>query len=154
VITPGIVDVRTSAIHGKGLFAARRIRKGEHIGQIVGRLTTEDGPHVLWLTDELGIEVLNDLRYINHSDSPNAAYFDDGEVAALRNIQPGEEITHHYGEPDFDDIAELIDDDPPTALTAQTDPAADPVSDPKPVPATIQAFPTDLAPPASPTRIP
>jgi SET domain-containing protein len=37
------------------------------------------------------------LRHINHSDSPNAVYYDSLEVCALRDIQAGEEITHHYG---------------------------------------------------------
>ncbi|MEM9791045.1 MAG: SET domain-containing protein-lysine N-methyltransferase [Planctomycetota bacterium] len=103
MIQSNLVDVRDSPIHGKGLFAARRIRKGEVIGQIVGRLTTDDGPYVLWINESLGVEVHNDLRYINHSEAPNAAYFDDGEVAAIRAIEPGEEITHDYGQPEFDE---------------------------------------------------
>ena len=37
-----------------------------------------------------------DLRYINHSDEPNAVYFDTLEVCALTDIAPGEEITHDY----------------------------------------------------------
>ncbi|WP_432797553.1 SET domain-containing protein [Poriferisphaera sp. WC338] len=88
--------VQNSAIHGRGLFAYEHINEGTIIGRIVGTPTHEDGPHVLWLTDDLGIRVLNDLRFINHSGQPNAAYFDDGEVIALKDIQPGEEITHDY----------------------------------------------------------
>jgi len=37
-----------------------------------------------------------DLRFINHSDEPNAAYYDTLEVCALTDIAPGEEITHDY----------------------------------------------------------
>jgi len=37
-----------------------------------------------------------DLRFINHSDEPNAAYFDTLEVGALTDIAPGEEITDDY----------------------------------------------------------
>ena len=37
-----------------------------------------------------------DLRIINHSDEPNAAYFDTLEVGALTDIAPGEEITDDY----------------------------------------------------------
>ncbi|MEO0588317.1 MAG: SET domain-containing protein [Planctomycetota bacterium] len=99
----GIVEVRDSAIHGKGLFAARPIRKGEIIGKVVGSLTSTDGPYVLWISDELGLEVHNDLRYINHAAKPNAAYYDDGEVIAVRPIAPGEEITHDYGDDAFND---------------------------------------------------
>ena len=43
-----------------------------------------------------GIEVLCRFRYINHADDPNACYYDDFSVVALRDIWPGEEITHDY----------------------------------------------------------
>ncbi len=95
--------VRPSAIHGQGLFAATCIPAGTVIGQVEGTPTREDGPHVLWLTDDLGLRVTNEMRFINHSDDANAVYYDDGEVVALRDIQPGEEITHHY---DGDEIGE------------------------------------------------
>ena len=52
----------------------------------------------MWVDDENGFLVKCDLRYINHSDTPNAAYYDDLEVCAVRDIEPGEEITHNYGE--------------------------------------------------------
>ncbi|QDU34668.1 SET domain protein [Poriferisphaera corsica] len=88
--------VKDSEIHGKGLFAKCFIAKGTVIGQIIGSPTTVDGDHVLWITDDLGIHVMNNLRYINHSPEPTAAYYDDGEVVALRDIADGEEITHDY----------------------------------------------------------
>ena len=43
-----------------------------------------------------GIEVLCNLKYINHSEDPNACYYDDLSVVALRDIEPHEEITHNY----------------------------------------------------------
>ena len=100
-------EIKSSVIHGKGLFATQRIASGAVIGVIEGRPTRDDGPHVLWLTEDLGFHVLNDMRYINHCSDPNAAYFDDGEVIALRDILPGQEITHNYDhaedpEADFD----------------------------------------------------
>jgi SET domain-containing protein len=91
-------EVNESEIHGKGLFAKTRIRKNTVIGDLQGRKTKTDGPHVLWLDDEQGFLVENDLRYINHSATPNAIYYDDLTVVALRDIKPGEEITHYYGE--------------------------------------------------------
>ena len=92
---PKIV-VATSPIHGKGLFAKTFIPAGEQIGVIEGEYTTSDGDHVLWLDEHSGIRVQSDLRYINHSDKPNAAYYDDLKVLALNDIHPGEEITHNY----------------------------------------------------------
>jgi SET domain-containing protein len=88
--------VTTSNIHGKGLFARKRIKAGTLIGQIDGRPTKTDGPYVLWLTQLKGVEVLCQLKYINHSDEPNAIYYDTLEVIALRDIKCDEEITHNY----------------------------------------------------------
>ena len=88
--------VASSRIHGKGLFAAARIPGGSIIGRLCGKPSYADGDHVLWISERLGIEVLCDLRYINHSDQPNACYYDDLSVVALRDIEPHEEITHNY----------------------------------------------------------
>lgn len=91
-----IVYVDKSRIHGQGLFARKRIRAGELIGQIEGVPTTTDGPYVLWLSARKAVEVQCHLKYINHSDEPNAIYYDTLEVIALRDIDRGEEITHNY----------------------------------------------------------
>ena len=92
-----LVYVADSSIHGKGLFAKRPIGAGEIIGVIQGVPAARDGAHVLWVDGKNGIRVQCDLRYINHSDKPNAVYYDTLEVCALTDIAPGEEITHNYG---------------------------------------------------------
>lgn len=89
--------VAASDIHGNGLFAGRRIAAGNLIGRLRGWPTAEDGPHVLWLDEQHGVQVTCKLKYINHSDRPNACYYDDLSVIALRDIEAGEEITHDYG---------------------------------------------------------
>ena len=98
---PPKLVVRNSPIHGKGLFAVSRIRRDTKLGTYVGTLTQQNGPHVLWLEDAdgnpYGIDGTNDLRFVNHSNEPNAVFLDD-ELYALRNIQPGAEITFDYGE--------------------------------------------------------
>jgi len=48
------------------------------------------------LDEALAVEVTCDLKFINHSDRPNACYYDDLSVVALRDIETGEEITHDY----------------------------------------------------------
>lgn len=95
-----IIFVDDSPIHGKGLFARTFISAGEVIGTIEGEYTASDGDYVLWLDEQKGILVDSDLRYINHSDNPNAAYYDDLKVYALKDIHPGEEITHNYCQPE------------------------------------------------------
>jgi hypothetical protein len=92
-------EVRQSPLHGRGLFARAFIPADT----VVGHLATEpagdhelDGPYVLWVDGEQPVKVTCDLRFINHSETPNAAYFDDLTVVALRDIRPGEEIVHDY----------------------------------------------------------
>ena len=93
--------VAKSAIHGKGLFAARRIPAGTVIGWLQGKPVTRDGPHVLWISASEAIEVSCELRYINHADDANACYYDDLSVVALRDIAAHQEITHNYASSDF-----------------------------------------------------
>lgn len=90
------IYVARSPIHGKGLFARKPIPAGSCIGTVEGEWTGTDGPHVLWVDENKGFRVRCDLRFINHSPSPNAVYYDTLEVMALRDIHPGEEITHDY----------------------------------------------------------
>ena len=93
--------VAVSAIHGKGLFANMAIPGGAIIGWLEGKPSTTDGDYILWLSERQGIEVLCDLKYINHSNEPNACYYDDLSVVALRDIEPYEEITHNYASNDW-----------------------------------------------------
>jgi hypothetical protein len=95
------IYVADSAIHGKGLFANTTIPGGATIGWLNGKPCSTDGDYVLWISEREGIEVLCDLRYINHSDEPNACYYDDLSVVALRDIDPYEEITHNYASNDW-----------------------------------------------------
>jgi SET domain-containing protein len=88
--------VKDSKIHGQGLFASGSIPAGCIIGWLRGKPSDIDGPYVLWIGECQGIEVLCNLKYINHSDDPNACYYDDLSVVALRDIEPHEEITHNY----------------------------------------------------------
>jgi len=92
------VFVQESNIHGMGLFARRAIKKGELIDKVSGKPTRRDGPHVLWLDEGKGFKVECLMKYINHNNRPNACYYDDLTVVAIKNIKKGEEITHYYGE--------------------------------------------------------
>jgi len=100
------VKVGTSSIHGRGLFAQRRIRDGAYVATFLGDITTKNGMHVLWTRDkndrEIGIEGRNELRFLNHSPDPNAEFV-GADLHARRNIQPGVELTIDYGD-DWDDI--------------------------------------------------
>ncbi|OUW15746.1 MAG: hypothetical protein CBD18_08325 [Opitutales bacterium TMED158] len=95
------IEVRVSPIHGKGVFARRRLRAGQFIGRFEGDTTTANGTYVLWLIDEdggeVGIRGRNALRFLNHGDPENAEFV-DANLFAIANIQPGAEVMIDYGE--------------------------------------------------------
>jgi hypothetical protein len=95
------VEVRQSRIHGKGIFARRRLREGQRIGRFEGDTATKNGTYVLWLIgedgSEIGIRGRNALRFLNHGEPPNAEFVDD-ELYVVRNVQPGAEVLIDYGE--------------------------------------------------------
>jgi len=93
--------IALSKIHGKGLFAGSHIPAGTIIGWLETTSCNTDGPYVLWVSESDAREVTCDLKYINHSDDPNACYYDDLSVMALRDIQTHEEITHDYASNDW-----------------------------------------------------
>ena len=108
--------VRDSPIHGRGVFAARKINKGRRIIEYVGeRISPQESeerydddrsehPHILLFTvDEKtiidGARGGNEAVFFNHSCEPNCeAVNDDGRIfiEAMRSISPGEELTYDY----------------------------------------------------------
>jgi hypothetical protein len=94
---------------GLGLFAQKPIGKGTLITYYRGRLvTTAQADEIAnrylfeinsrWTIDGSGRG--NIARYINHSCRPNAETDVRGHkihIVAIRNIEPGDEITYNYG---------------------------------------------------------
>jgi len=113
---PGMMRVRRSRVHGRGVFALRRIRKGtriiEYLGDRVSHRQADlryehkdinDNHTFLFIVDRSvvidGGSNGNDARFINHSCDPNSeSLIDDRRVfiEAIRTIRPGEEITYDY----------------------------------------------------------
>ncbi len=94
---------------GLGLFAVKLIKKGDFIAYYSGRLITTKQADELW-TKYLfevnsrwtvdGSSRRNVARYINHSCRPNAETDVKKHkivITAIKNIQPGDEITYNYG---------------------------------------------------------
>ena len=93
------VEVRSSAIHGKGLFARRPIAAGTVLGRCTTKKSRGATSYTLWLGDDGdAVEVQCKFRYINHAKKANVTYYDDLTVVALTTIQSGEELLHDYGE--------------------------------------------------------
>lgn len=107
------VAVGKSKIHGKGLYAVKRIPARRKIGSLAGEIISKKtarekaGLHSsisiveLWNGKALDASTINnELRYINHSCQPNTYMRTLGnhvEFYALRSIETGEELTCNYG---------------------------------------------------------
>ena len=110
---PPLLEVRQSAVHGRGVYALAKIRKGrrliEYKGQVVPwkQATAQaDGPHTFLFGLTNGRDVIdpevggNEARWINHSCQPNCEAIEEGDrvfIYALRALQPGEELFYDYG---------------------------------------------------------
>jgi uncharacterized protein len=110
-------EVRTSNVHGKGVFASVPIFAGQQIIEYKGericwdtaleRAASKGYPightYFFSLADGRVIDGAsrgNAARFINHSCEPNCEPLehDDGRVFiyALRDIEPGEELSYYY----------------------------------------------------------
>lgn len=97
-----------SRIHGYGVVATRSFAQGEVITQIDGILyRADDGGDdrgTLWLEGDLYLDILDQMRWLNHSCDPNiwvdGGIREDGtpwaNVIALRKIDASEELTLDY----------------------------------------------------------
>jgi uncharacterized protein len=111
-----LIEVRPSALHGMGVFAARRIRKGtriiEYIGERVSHAEADrryedkdagDAHTFLFIVDartviDAGVGG-NEARFVNHGCQPNCESVIENRrvyIEALRAIAPGEELTYDY----------------------------------------------------------
>lgn len=103
-------------ISGIGLFSLSEIKRGDFIIEYFGPIVSDDeadevgGKYLFRLENErtiLGNQPKNIARYINHSCKPNAYAEMDGDrifIYAKRKIEPGEEITYHYGKEYWEDF--------------------------------------------------
>jgi uncharacterized protein len=126
-----MIEVRHSPVHGYGVFALRRIRRGTTVIEYLGdRITHEEADeryadkdekdnHTFLFTVNSKIVIDagrngNEARFINHGCEPNC---ESGIMAkrvfidAMRTIQPGEELVYDYQitrDPDDpDDVDEI-----------------------------------------------
>ena len=113
--------VKESSIHGRGLFAAEPIKRGEIVcikgGHIFNRDTLQQiaeklGPAEIQIGEDLFIGPLYEeeregsMIFSNHSCDPNIGVQGQIVFVALRDIAAGEELTHDWATTD-DDTYEL-----------------------------------------------
>lgn len=106
------LEVRVTKKKGRGVFARRLIPKGtefERVPLIVvtwNKIDESELAHYVYTwTETKAVVALGYGSMYNHSFEPNAYYEDVGRqtkaFTALRDIQPGEEVTINYnGDPE------------------------------------------------------
>ena len=77
-------EVGRSPIHGRGIFARKRIRSGGYIGTFEGRPTKRDGTHVLWVIAEDGSMSVQGINQNSHAGGDFTMLID---LAAADTIQ-------------------------------------------------------------------
>jgi hypothetical protein len=112
------VAVAPSPIHGRGLFAVEPLRRGELVavkgGHVFDRVTLRRveaalGPSEIQIDDDLFIGPLRpeeregSMIFSNHSCDPNLGIRGQIAFIALRDVLPGEELTHDWAMTDDDD---------------------------------------------------
>jgi len=112
------IEVRNSPIHGRGVYAAADIAKGERVleyrGEIISWKAADERPpsdpndphHTFLFSLSDGKRVIdasqggNDARWINHSCDPNCETEESGSgrvyIEAIRDISSGEELNYDY----------------------------------------------------------
>ena len=110
------IEVRDSALHGFGVFATGRIKKGtrvlEYLGERVSHAEADrryddkdehDNHTFLFIVDartviDAGVDG-NEARFVNHGCDPNCESVIEERrvfIEAIRDIAPGEELTYDY----------------------------------------------------------
>lgn len=108
-------EIKKSPIHGKGLFAKEQIAKGEIVAIKGGRILTRTewearepklGSAEIQISDQFFIapvqkeEREGSMLYTNHSCDPNIGIQGQIVFVAMRDITPGEELTHDWATTD------------------------------------------------------
>lgn len=101
------IEVRSSTVEGKGLFAKERINAGEVVSTMGGEILPATALDAVkarpkyssaFITDDLIIVLRDDdpVTFGNHSCDPNLWMRDAVSEEARRDIAPGEELTVDY----------------------------------------------------------
>ena len=101
------LELRRSATHGMGLFAAALIREGEVVmiwgGALFSRAELDAGTvpgdtSYSFIEEDILMAAPGDGMdyFVNHSCDPSVWMTEETTVVARRDIQPGEEITGDY----------------------------------------------------------
>lgn len=113
------VEIKDVKGKGKGIFALKDFKEGEHILDITGEIIETENPsdYPEEITEHWGplgkkgnkyrfIKPESPWMYMNHSCDSNAGIINDRELIASKNIKKGEEITTDYSALDIESLTQ------------------------------------------------
>lgn len=107
------IFIKNSGIEGKGVFAQKKIKKGETIFILKGKIrkwkvvdeeSSQYGPNWVGIGKDTWLDVVSPGIFTNHSCNPNGGIKGSVTIVALRNINEGEEITIDYSTTEIDKL--------------------------------------------------
>lgn len=105
------IEIRHTIKKGRGVFAQKLIKSGTIIGEYAGKhlpyhkIDPQDYEYLMYLNDKIGIVADRNeigIHLLNHSCEPNCTMNITKKAikfVALKNINPGEELTISYRYP-------------------------------------------------------
>ena len=112
------VEVRTSELEGRGVFALEKIEKNEVVAVKAGHIVTAgELTEIMALVGDYALQIYDGLYlsprtkdelermaiFINHSCDPNVGFLGEVIYVAMRDIEAGEELCHDYSMERSDD---------------------------------------------------
>lgn len=99
------IKVKKSAIHGRGVFLTKSVKKNHSVSRLRGRIRTKENlsledslanPDWVGISKNRWIDPIPPYKYINHSCDPSTGIKGTVTLVALRNLKSGDEITIDY----------------------------------------------------------
>ena len=100
-------ELKSSKIHGIGLFTISSIKKNTVIAELnsfdikinLDQIPEEYLEYFNFYYSKVGTyyqTYFDNMKFMNHSDNPNCIDTEDGKCTAIKDIQAGEELTCDY----------------------------------------------------------
>ena len=110
------IYVGTSRIEGKGVFVVEKVKRGEMVTSIKGKMKfkvnegpedTFSNPDWVGITKSQWIDPEKPYKFLNHSCNPSAGIKGRVTLIALKDIKEDEEVTIDYSITECDDLWEM-----------------------------------------------
>ena len=110
------LEVLRSSIHGLGVFLKKGVKKGGRVAYLQGRVVYKHNKsksdalaNSSWvgLSKRTWVDPAYPFKYLNHSCNPSASIKGKVTIVALKDMNPGDEVTLDYSTIEGDPLWEM-----------------------------------------------